>query len=209
MRRTTAWLAAALALGALASGPGRALAQGGIEDEGSIGLSAFGDFGWITGQARYGLDFSHGGGYGVTLRYVASPHASLGLYFQSQTYTAKDQAKLDQGVKKLVSTQIMGDLYYYRDRAADASQYLVVGVGFYRPEIHFQSDEILFPGENLVVSGGGGAEVFIRENWGLDLSGRAFAYFGKGVGERETITAGGSVSIGLTAQIGLLYYLAN
>ena len=122
------------------------------------------------------------------------------------------------GVDEMVSTEVIGEIYYYRDRNTDAPQYLMMGLGFYRPEIIYEDEDILFPGENLVVTAGLGVEVFIRETWGLDLSARGFGYLGEGIADQERdgaagdgtpITAQGSFAVGLQAQVGLIYYLTR
>ncbi len=200
------------------AGPVRAA---GLDESGTVGLSVFGDYGAIAGNSRYGLDFNNGGGYGVTLRYVVGPHWSLGLFFQNQSYDAQAGAVSgpqteEAAVDKLVMTEYMADLYFYRDRKADASQYLVAGIGFYRPEVRSNqvtntSGTVVFPGENLVVSAGLGVEAFIREDWGIDLSGRVFGYLGKGLSDQELdnpdVTGTGSFAAGFQLQAGLFYYL--
>jgi hypothetical protein len=211
--RIVGWMvvAAVVLLGAAA--PARAE---GVDEAGTVGLSGFGDYGYMTGNSRYGLDFTSGGGYGVTLRYVVDPHWSLGLYFQNQTYDARTTAVSgppdeEAPVDKLVVTDVMADVYFYRDRTIDASQYLVAGLGFYRPEIRSSGGTVLFPGENLVLSAGAGVEVFIRENWGLDLNGRGFAYFGDGLSDQELdnpdVKGTGSLAAGFHVQVGIFYYL--
>ncbi len=212
MRRllTVGAAAAVLVLATGLAGPARAASN--IDEEGTVGLSLFGDYGLVTGKSRYGLDFEGGGGYGVNLRYVVNPRWSLGLYFQHQDYSSKPEAERETNVKKAVMTQVIGDLYYYGKRNLDSSQYLVLGLGFYRPEIHYTEEEVGYPGENLVVSAGLGAEVYIRENWGLDLSVRSFGYFGSGLAEGDRtqgITSNGNFSVGLQAQAGILYYLVR
>jgi len=210
--RSAVWAATVvLILGAA----GTAGAEG-LEESGTVGLSAFGDYGLMTGNSRYGLDFKGGGGYGVTIRYVVGPHWSLGLYFQNQSYDAREGAVSgppdeEAPVDKLVVTDVMGDVYFYRQRGIDASQYLVAGLGFYRPEVRAGDGTIVFPGENLVLSAGAGAEVFIREDWGLDLNGRAFGYFGNGLSDVEVdnpdVKGTGSFAAGFHFQVGIFYYL--
>lgn len=200
---------AAGAVLALAAVP--AAAQSRVEEPGTIGLTAGGAYGMITGQSRYGRDFTDGAGITVGLRYVLSPHWSTGATFASQAYQAGTTAAAE-GTDKVQMTNVLLDFYYYRDRNTDASQYLVMGLGFYRPEVHDSAQEISFPGENALLSVGAGAEVFIRENWGLELSARALGYFGRGFTPQEladttTRLTDSKVALGLHAQVGLIYYL--
>ncbi len=204
-------LAAAVLLAASAG------AQTRLDREGTVGLSAFGDYATLTGESRFGLDFKSGGGYGIDIRYTLNPHWSLGLMFHNQTYGAVRDVK-SAGVNKLVSTEVVGEAYYYRDRNVDAAQYVVLGVGFYRPEVHYEDEDILFPGENVILTAGLGVEVFLRENWGLDLSARGLGYLGDGIADQERdgtvgdgtlVTAQGSFALGLQVQAGIIYYLTR
>ena len=206
---------AVLAAAALLAAP--AGAQTRLDREGTVGLCAFGDYATLTGESRFGLDFKSGGGYGINIRYTLNPHWSLGLTFHNQTYGAVRDVK-SQGVEKLVSTEVVGEAYFYRDRDVDAAQYAVLGIGFYRPEVHYTDEDVLYPGENVILTAGLGVEVFLRENWGLDLSARGLGYLGEGYAdqERETaaaagtpITPQGSFAVGLQVQAGIIYYLTR
>lgn len=179
-----------------------------IERAGTVGLSGGGCYGVMKGNSRYGTGFDSGAGLNLGLRYVLGPHWSLGVSFQSQAY---DGVPTDT-LQKVQMTDISVDTYFYRDREADASQYIMVGAGFYRPEIHISKDEISFPGENLRLSAGVGAEVFFRENWGLELSGRIVGYFGDGLTYQERADdtfpkPSGSLSYALQGHVGIIYYL--
>jgi len=192
-----------------------AAAQTRLDRPGTIGLFLFGGYGTITGDSRYGLDFSDGTVFGLSARYTVAPHWALGLYFQSQRYGSKGPTPVEcelPPTDRLSMTHVMGEVYYFRNRDTDASQYVVLGLGFYRPEVHFQEEELVsFPGENLSLMGGLGAEFFIRETWGIDLSGRAIAYYGDGVTVQEKQSCpelvGGKWSVGLSGQIGIMLYI--
>lgn len=199
--------------GALCAGPGNALAAGAtrVEEAGTVGLSIGGGYGVVTGNSRYGLDYEGGLALNLALRYVLGPHWSLGLSFQSQSYDSVPEAYA-QDFDKVVMTDICGEVYFYRDRNQDASQYMMAGLGLYRPEIHLRGDNIAFPGENLRATVGVGAEVFIRENWGLELGARAVGYFGDGYTAQErvddtVIKESSSFTVGFQGQVGILYYL--
>lgn len=181
-----------------------------LEKSGTVGLFGGAQYATVTGDNRYGNDFDSGFGFNLGLRYVLGRHFSLGVDFQNQSYDAKNTARpVEVGVDNLVITGIGGELLYYRNRNSNASQYLVFGVGFYRPEIRVSDSEVIFPEESLALSAGLGVEIFIRENWGLDLSGRAIGYFGDGVAaiEEGEIPSEGSFALGLQARAGLMFYL--
>jgi opacity protein-like surface antigen len=140
---------------------------------------------------------------------VVAPHWSVGADFQSNRYGARTSEP--GGATKVQMTNVQAELYYYRDRNQDASQYLVLGVGFYRPELHNDAEEVSFPGENLLLTVGVGAELFFKENWGLDIGARALGYLGDGFTDQEKADAAlqipGNFSFAIQGQIGLLYYL--
>lgn len=208
MQMNRQWWGALVLAATLISAAAPAWADGRVERPGTVGLSLGGAYGVLTGNSRLGLDFEAGLGYNVSLRYVLGRSWSLGLNFHNHTFDAVPDAR-PQGTDKLVVTNVSGQVYYYRNRSLDAAQYAVLGLGFYRPEIHLGEGEISFPGENLLVSAGIGAEVFIKENWGLDLGARAVGYFGEGIGDFEagTISPDGNVAVGFHGQVAVLYYL--
>jgi hypothetical protein len=179
-----------------------------VGQPGTIGLTGGLTYGWISGDSRYGTDFDTGLGLTLGLRYVLNDHWSLGGSFFGQNFDATGDAAA-AGVKKLAMTDIVFEAFYYRNRRASAAQYVSLGIGLYRPEIHGQGEsEITFPSESLTVVGGLGAEVFIVESFGLELSGRAFGYFGDGVAPEEAgVEATGSFSFALQGQAGIIYYL--
>lgn len=183
-----------------------AVAQSREIREGTVAMGGGGGYGLITGEARYGLDFDSGPGYNVMLKYSVSRHVALGFNFQNQSYQWVDgEPQYDD----LVLTTFEGHVYFYRSRDADANQYAVLGLGIFRPELRRNVGETVFPGEGLILTAGLGTELFLRENWAIDLSGRALGYFSEGIADPELdiIESSGSVSFGLTGQIGILYYL--
>ena len=206
-------LAAAAIVLCLVASKALAVPSSRIERNGSIALSGGVGYGIATGDSRFGADFDQGLGIDFQLRYVLNPHWSMGLGFQSQVYDANDAAAA-KGEEKLQMTDIRFDTFFYRDRSKDASQYLVLGIGLYRPEIQYQENNISFPGENLELSAGLGAEVFIGETWGLELAGRAITYFGDGLSPEEehdpnVPTPPSNVTLALRGQAGLFFYITR
>jgi len=191
----------------------RAVPSSRIERNGSIAIGGGAGYGIITGDSRFGSEFDQGLGIDILLRYVLGPHWSMGLGFQSQVFDATPEAQTANGEDKLQITDIRFDTFYYRDRSKDASQYLVLGIGLYRPEIHYQGESnVSFPGENLELSFGMGAEIFIGETWGLELGGRAIGYFGNGLTTEEEANPDiapptSSVALGLRGQAGVFFYI--
>jgi len=206
-------LAAVTAMLCLATTEAGAEPSSRVERNGSIALAGGAGYGIITGDSRFGSEFDTGLGIDILLRYVLGPHWSMGLGFQSQVYDATPNAVTANGEEKLQITDIRFDTYYYRDRSKDASQYLVLGIGMYRPEIHYQGEgNVSFPGENLELSFGMGAEIFIGETWGIELGGRALGYFGNGLTQEEEADPDlapptSSVALGLRGQAGVFFYI--
>jgi hypothetical protein len=193
--------------------PAEAAPSSRIERPGSIGLGAGGGYGIVTGSSRYGSEFDEGVGLDIQLKYVVSPHWSMGLGFQSQTYVSTTEAYAERGLDKLVMTGFRLDTFYYRDRDQSASQYAVLGLGIYRPEIHHVGEgDVSFPGENFELSFGLGVELFIGESWGLELGGRGITYFGDGMSPEEELdpTVGefsSDITLALRGQAALFFYL--
>jgi hypothetical protein len=190
--------------------PGAAAPPSRVERPGTVGLGVAGGYGIVTGNSRFGSEFDDGWGLDFYLKYVVNAHWSLGLGFQSQMYESTTQA-FNQGLDKLQMTGIRGDIFFYRDRAQDASQYLVLGVGIYRPEIHYTAEDVGFPGESAELSLGLGAEIFIGESWGLELGGRAISYFGDGQSPEDEAAGAepfdSNVSLAFRGQAGLFFYI--
>ncbi len=181
-----------------------------VGESGTIGLTGGLTYAWMSGDSRYGNNFDSGLGLTLGLRYVLNDHWSLGGAFLAQNFDASGDAA--DRIKKLAMTILLLETYYYGNRRANAAQYLSLGIGLYRPEIHGQgSSEVAFPSESLTLVAGLGTEVFIVESFGLELSGRAFGYFGDGVTPEETASgielATGSFSFALQGQVGIIFYV--
>lgn len=201
----------ALAVICTMAGAGQAAAQGRVGRNGTIGIGVSGLYGGITGDSRYGNDFDSGFGVTFNGRYVLNEHWSLGLGFFAQSYDATPERRAE-GFTKLKASTIVFETYYYRNRRADAAQYLLLGLGVYRPEVHVSGEAlVLFPSENLILEAGLGVEVFIVESFGLELSGRVYGYLGEGYAPQELdeVDPSGNFSIGFQGQVGILYYVLN
>jgi len=194
--------------------PAAAAAQG--TPPGTAAFGAGGSYGNILGDSRFGNDFSTGGGYNLLLRYVASEHVSLQANFQNQSYSYDGVVAADEEVPitRLVTTSFEASMLFFRNRNADASQYFTVGLGLYRPEIRLEEDpnypSALFPGENFMFFGGLGVELFLRENWAIDIQARGIGYVGDGIADQEEGTiepTGNNISFGLVGQAALVYFI--
>jgi opacity protein-like surface antigen len=204
MKRASTAAVAALVLGLGLAAP--AQAQYRQIRPGTVSLGLGGSFGLVTGNSRFGLDFDSGGGYLFALNYAVTPNISLGLNFQNQTYNWVDgEPRYDN----LVVTTFEGHARLYRKRGTDASQYVMAGIGVYRPEFRIGDTETVFPGDGFLFTGGAGVELFLRENWALDLSARGIGYVGNGISDQEfeTVEDTGNLSFGLHGQLAIVYFM--
>jgi opacity protein-like surface antigen len=195
-----------------------------IDRPGTVSIGGGASYGIMVGNARYGLDFDSGLGYNVVLRYALDRKWMLGFHFQNQTYDAISGLDYGEDVPldppdRLVVTTFEGQLYYYLRQGTDSRNYALVGLGVYRPEIRYDErtpgvaavETASFPGENLMMTAGLGVELFLRENWALDLTGRVLGYYGSGIADQEFefLESTGDISFGLHARVGLLYFLSR
>jgi hypothetical protein len=213
-------MAVAILAGLLLAGTAEARSR--LERPGTVGFGGGGGYGWVTGPGRYGVEGNSGGNYFFSLKYMMHPRWALGAFFQHQNYSWEGPAlpSLEaQGFtyESIIMNQFEAHLIRYFKRDADASSYLDLGLGLYRPELRGGEDTVSFPGENLVASLALGTEIFLREQWALDLSAKGTAYFGKGYTPQENtavddedldaIQGTDPYSFGLQLQVGILYYI--
>jgi len=200
------------------SAAGGAAAQNRLFRPGTVALGGGGNLGVITGKGRYGFDFNGGQGYNITIKYTVARSVALGVNFQNLSYDwvasdcFDDVAPEDcPRYRNLVMTTFEGQAYLYRNRRSDAPQYFMLGIGVYRPELRVDDTSTVFPEANLMLSTGLGAEVFLRENWALDLGVRAVGFVGNGIADQEAflVRGGDNISFGLHAQAGILYFITQ
>lgn len=216
------WL---LAVAALAAGgyPAAAQAASRLDRPGTVALGGGGGYGLTAGEGRYGLDFGGGGSYHFVIRYTAAPHWVLGFHFQNQNFSWEDAIRTEtdtyaiEPYDDMVMTTFEGQICWYPASQVDSRQYLFAGVGVYRPELRRSKEDVVFPGENIFLSLGLGTELFLRENWALDITGRGMALFGTGYADPEVngltdfelqqVRDTPDLSLGFQIQAGILYYV--
>jgi opacity protein-like surface antigen len=220
MRALNAVLIAGLLAGIL---PAAAESASRIDRPGTTMIGLGGSWGLVTGEGRYGLDFGNGGGYFISLKHTVTRNLALGFRFENQSFGWVDGIRdaggslVEDPYDHMIITTFEGLLYYYHHRSEDASPYVVAGIGVYRPELRRKADDTVFPGENLMGSLGLGAELFLRENLSIDLSGRGTLLYGNGYAEGEITgfddfaleqaNATSKASFSMQISAGLLYYL--
>lgn len=195
------------------------VAHADLDDPGTIILGGGGGYGLVTGSSRYGSEFGDGGNFFFTGKFMVSRRTALAVYFQNQSFAAEDLLPSLPVYKRvaMVSYEVHG--VYYFNRVADASRYVDVGIGMYRPELRTEDIETAFPPTGFLMSATLGVETFIRPQMSLDLAIRGVGYFGKGYTDSEELSDDvteedrrimdntGTFSTSLQGQVALLFYL--
>ena len=163
-------------------------ARADLDDPGTIILGGGGGYGSITGASRYGSEFGGGGNYFFTGKFMVSRNMAIGVYFQNQSYG--EEALLPSlptfgEVTEAVLVTYEAHAIYYFNRLADASRYIDVGIGLYRPELRSSDVGTGFPDSGFTFSAALGAEVFIRPQTALDFALRGVGYVGEGYVQPE------------------------
>ena len=134
-----------------------------------------------------GLD-GVGVGLSVRVRYAIDRASAIGLSFDasdfersvSRTEAAPFEVASRDTADKIHATIVTGEYYRYFMRKAKQTPYVVVGAGFYRPEIRFGELNTGFPGSDLAITVGAGGEHFFTRSVSLDLSARVYGLFHDG-----------------------------
>jgi hypothetical protein len=170
--------------------------------QGHLGGLLSGEGDYDAFELRDGLD---GLGPGISIRFRLSIDraSALGVSFEASDFErslpsgeiAAFEATARDTADKIHATVVAADYYRYFWRKGKDTPYLVATAGFYRPEIRFGEVATNFPGSNLILGGGIGAEHFFSRSVSLDLSFRVFGLFHDG---------GPSVSSQLA--VGIMFY---
>ncbi|MBU1701528.1 MAG: hypothetical protein KJ970_12275 [Candidatus Eisenbacteria bacterium] len=144
--------------------------------------------------------FESGEGIAIRLKYSTARNRAFGLSLEDQRYRRKSGLG-SAYPKQLQMTLYMLDYYLYFHRPTRTSRYIVFGAGLFRPVIREitkepvsgrELEQDIFPGEDLVISVGGGIEYFVGRRAAIDFSIRAYGYRSE-----PTLTGSGEVAIGL------------
>jgi hypothetical protein len=99
---------------------------------------------------------------------------ALGLSFENQVF--KPDERLPDEPRRLTFTDYIVNGFLYFGRENRTSRYLMLGVGFYRPELQFHGGETAFDPEGFLLNAGAGFETFPRRNVGIDVFLRGYGY---------------------------------
>lgn len=193
-----------LALAAWTS-PGTAYEQ----PRNTISLGIQGQYGFLGGakdpipedpvDGSWGSLFDFGEGIAVRVRYSLARNRAIGLSFEDQRFRRQGDLPRTHP-DQLQLTQVLGEYYIYFARPRKITQYVVFGAGIHRPVLRIETEdstgrtleENAFPGTNLTVMVGAGAEYFLGRQASIDLSLRGY-----GINSDPERTATGELALGI------------
>jgi hypothetical protein len=179
---------AVLGLGLLAAlAPSLARAQ---ERPGTLSLGLQGQYGTLLGPSDFAEDYDWGPGFALRIRYAfGGPHA-LGISFESQTFdpTPDPPEALDEPLELKIANVGVEYIRYF-NRGHGRSQYAVIGLGLSHPSEE-RTGGVAEVSDALLVTGGGGVEVFVHRAVSIDISGRGYGMIGESVTASVEFAAG-------------------
>jgi Outer membrane protein beta-barrel domain len=180
-------LLALAALGLAVLWPAGAWAQ---ERPGTLSLGIQGQYGIIGGPSDFAEDYDWGPGFGIRIRYALGGPQAFGISFESQTFDPDSEAEegLDQP-EELKFANVSLEYLRYFNRGEGRSQYAAVGAGLAHPS-EVRSGGIAEVSDALLITGGGGLEVFVHRTTAIDVSLRGYAMIGESVTATAEIAAG-------------------
>jgi hypothetical protein len=164
------------------------------ERPGTLSLGIQGQYGIIAGPSDFAEDYDRGDGFAIRIRYALGGPQAFGISFESQTFDPDFSGVRENEPEDLKFANAMVEYLRYFNRGQGRSQYAVIGAGLFHPSEVLASG-VSSPSDGLVITGGGGMEIFIRRTTAIDLSLRAYGLIGD------------SVSATLQAAVGFHFYL--
>jgi hypothetical protein len=177
---------AATALAALILAAIPASAQ---ERPGTLSLGIQGQYGAIAGPSDFADDYDFGSGFAIRIRYALGGPQAIGISFESQTFDPDPKSTDENPPLELKFANAMVEYVRYFNRGAGRSQYAAFGAGLFHPsEVRVNGVQLVSDG--LVLTAGGGLEIFFRRNTSIDLSLRAYGLIGDSVSATIEAAAG-------------------
>jgi hypothetical protein len=172
---------------AIAILPGTARAQ---ERPGTLSLGIQAQYGVLLGPSNFAEDYDWGPGFALRIRYAfGGPHA-MGISFESQTFdpSSSAEATIDKPIQLKIADVSVEYLRYF-NRGHGRSQYAAIGLGLSHPSEE-RTGGVAEVSDALLLTGGGGVEVFVHRTVALDVSGRAYGMIGESVTASVEFAAG-------------------
>lgn len=179
-------LGVAVVLVALIFEVGPASAQ---ERPGTLSLGLQGQYGLIAGPSNFAEDYDFGPGFAIRIRYALGGPQAFGISFESQTFDPDPKSTDENPPLDLKFANATVEYVRYFNRGAGRSQYAAFGAGLFHPsEVRRNGVQVVSDG--LVLTAGGGLEIFFRRNTSIDLSLRAYGMIGDSVSATVQAAAG-------------------
>lgn len=208
-RESTVVLVALVTLG-LAAGVASAENNIILPRAGQVGIGIQAQGGTLLSSGNLGSEFGGGGGLAVRVRYRMRFERAIGLTFDVQQLSARENsgragafdsltdapAVLRDRLKFVTSGVEFYQMFDTRERTV---KHLSAGVGLAQVSAHLTNGETQFPiaGDGIYLSAGAGLERFVFKSWAWDLSSRYMAIFHDGKMNHD-----------VQLQAGLIFYAA-
>jgi len=209
-RTSAALLIAALALTALSAAPAGAASNLVLPRSGQVGLGIQAEGGSLLSSGDLGTEFGSGGGLLVRVRYRMRFERAIGLTFDSQRLSARENSGRAGAFDSLTDapavlrdrlTFVTAGVEFYQlfDTRERTTKYLSAGAGLVQMSAHLTNGETQFPiaGDGMFLSAGAGLERFVYRSMAWDLGARYMAIFHDGQMNHD-----------LQLQAGLIFYAA-
>jgi hypothetical protein len=164
------------------------------ERPGTLSLGIQGQYGMLAGPSDFSEDYDRGDGFAIRIRYALGGPQAFGISFESQTFDPDFTGIRENEPRDLKFANATVEYLRYFNRGEGRSQYAVIGGGLYHPS-EVREAGVASASDGLLITGGGGMEIFIRRTTAIDLSLRAYGLIGD------------SVAATLQAALGFHFYL--
>ena len=167
--------------------PERASAQ---ERPGTLSLGIQGQYGTLLGPSDFAEDYDWGAGFALRIRYALGGPQALGISFESQTFEpSNDAPEGPDEPLELKFAHVSLEYLRYFNRGHGRSQYALIGLGLAHPS-EVRSGGVAEVSDALLLTGGGGVEVFVHRTVAIDISARAYGMIGESVTATVEFAAG-------------------
>jgi hypothetical protein len=151
--------------------------------KGTISLGMQFGYGVVRGSSELNDHFDRGVGYGFRFRYIVAPSAALGFSFENQHYGPRAGLPLstDPFAAKdstVIVTTVASEMLFFFHRERPTTPYVLGGLGFASPDVHYETKESRRVDEGPFVVVGAGIERFFRPHASFDFTLRGYAEVG-------------------------------
>jgi opacity protein-like surface antigen len=167
-----------LGLLALAGNSGAATVT--LPRPGQVGFSGEGHLGTLTKSGEYGDVFGTGAGIAIRARYRMRYERGLGLSFERQGFSARDDSDTLFAPRTLTLQTATLDVYQMFGTRTQTTRFLSASLGLSQGTQKLNGGDTkvggIGTGDALVLGVGAGLERFVWQSWAVDLGARYFAH---------------------------------